>query len=204
MAKRASSSPFSDPVLAKLHQRVLSELGELSERPLLPIDKYFWELCASIIGQQLSEKVAPKIEARAIEVLKNNLTPEAVLATDVEAFRGAGLSYSKAQYLKNVAEAWTNGTIHSPALVDMSDEEVIQHLITIKGVGRWTAEMFLMFTLNRTDVFSPGDYGLRRAILLAYNLPDTTKPAEILKISEQWKPHRTLASRILWRSLELT
>jgi DNA-3-methyladenine glycosylase II len=186
-----------------LQERVVSELGPLAELSTRPETEFFWEMCSAIIGQQLSEKVAPIIEARVKTVLGDVLEPTTVLATPDEQLRAAGLSYSKISYLKNVATAWQSGQVDSAALRTMEDEEIIKTLTTIKGVGRWTVEMFLIFTLARNDIFSVGDYGLRRAALLAYNLPDSTTPAELTALAKNWQPNRSQACRILWKSLEL-
>lgn len=195
-------SLFADPIMDALHQKVVNHqpLGELK---VLTHDQYFWALCESILGQQLSEKVAPQIVARVKHVLQDTLTPAQVLRTPDDQLRAAGVSYAKISYLKNVATVWETGIIEPDRLHTLSDEEVIEKLVTIKGVGRWTAEMFLIFTLARPDIFSVGDYGLRRAILLAYQLPPETKPKELLALSERWAPHRSTASRVLWKSLDL-
>lgn len=193
---------FTDPVLHQLHQRVVSELGEIAVYQPVDPDLYFERLAESIMGQQLSEKVAPIIVARVKQAV-GEFTPEQALATSVETLRAAGLSNAKASYIHNIARAWVDKEVIPEQLTELPETEVMDRLTQIKGVGQWTAEMFLMFTLGRTDVFSIGDYGLKRAILKAYNLPMTTKPAELLALSQQWQPNRTLACRILWRSLEL-
>lgn len=155
------------------------------------------------MGQQLSEKVVPKIIARVRASLPGELVPDVILETPHETLRGAGLSNAKAHYIRNIAQAWRDAVIIPENLTDMTDEEVITQLSTIKGVGRWTAEMFLIFTLGRPDIFSAGDYGLRRGILQAYHLSDDARPKELLVLSENWSPHRSLASRVLWKSLDL-
>jgi DNA-3-methyladenine glycosylase II len=194
---------FTEPIMHSIHERVTTHFGSLAEISLLSEDQYFWNLCESIIGQQLSEKVAPQIVARVRAVLKEDLRPENVLATPDDTLRAAGLSYSKISYLKNVARFWDESSILPKDFSQMENEDLIVHLTQIKGVGRWTVEMFLIFTLGKPDVFSPGDYGLRRAILREYKLPDTTSPKEMAALAEQWSPHRSLASRLLWKSLEL-
>jgi len=194
---------FTDPIMQQLYITVTQKAGVLEELNVAPPEKYFWKLCQSIIGQQLSEKVAPIIEARVEAVLKQKPTPETVLSTPDQDLRAAGLSFSKISYLKNVATAWQSGEIEPHLLHTLSDEEVINKLVTIKGVGRWTAEMFLIFTLARKDIFSAGDYGLRRAILLAYDLPTETKPQALSELATHWSPHRSLASRLLWKSLDV-
>lgn len=197
-----SSPVFSDPIMAEL-QRKVDEHQPLAEIVTRHPEQYFWDLCESILGQQLSEKVAPQIIARVKTTLNHELSPEKVLATADDTLRADGVSYAKISYLKNVATAWQSGSILPHELHTLDDETVIEKLITIKGVGRWTAEMFLIFTLGRQDIFSAGDYGLRRAILIAYQLPPETKPKELTALAEKWSPHRSLASRILWKSLDL-
>jgi DNA-3-methyladenine glycosylase II len=197
-----SKKNFSDPIMQALHETVVRKHGSIElPQPVTP-EEFFWSLCESIMGQQLSEKVAPQIIQRVKKALNNQLNPDTVLSTEDIKLREAGLSYSKISYLKNVAQAWKSGEIDPFKVSALSDEEVILKLTTIKGVGRWTAEMFLMFTLGRTDIFSAGDYGLRKAISLAYNLPMETKPTELIQLSEQWRPNRTLAAKILWKSLD--
>jgi len=194
---------FTDPILDHLHQQVTDHFGELLDiQPALPQD-YFWNLCRSIVGQQLSEKVAPIIVERVKITLGHHLTPESVLNTPDELLRAAGLSYAKISYLKNTARAWQEVGFSPEKLSTLSDEEVITVLTQIKGVGRWTAEMFLLFTLARPDIFSVGDYGLKRAMMLSYHLPLTTQPAQFLELATLWSPYRSLASRVLWKSLDL-
>lgn len=195
-------SLFSEQVMKKLHRDVEQKHGVL--QPISPLDpeQFFWQLCESILGQQLSEKVAPQIISRVRKTLSEQLTPEQVISTDTELLRAAGVSYAKISYLKNVAEAWLSRSVEPHHLSTLADEEVISQLTQIKGVGRWTAEMFLIFTLGRPDIFSTGDYGLRRAILLAYQLPPETTAAQLNELANQWAPHRSLASRILWKSLD--
>ena len=125
--------------------------------------------------------------------------PTQILAMPEQKIREAGISFQKISYIKNIATAFTNGEIKSDELTKMNDDEVILHLTELKGIGKWTAEMILIFTLNRPDVFSIGDLGLRRAVERLYGISTHT---EILKLSENWKPHRSTASWYLWRSLE--
>lgn len=157
----------------------------------------------SIVSQQLSIKVADVIFGRVKQLAGSDFSPGKLLLVSVEDLRTAGLSYSKASYVHNIARAWEEGLVDSGALATMDDAAVIEALVQIKGVGQWTAEMFLMFTLGRPDVFSAGDYGLRKAISLAYEIPLESKPIVFTQLAQQWAPHRTLASRILWKSLEL-
>lgn len=158
------------------------------------------ELVESIIGQQLSGKAADTIFKRFLKIFNDKFpTYEKLLKVDVEKLRGAGMSYSKAQYIKNIAQAFKNKELDIKKIKKMSDEEVIKTLTKIKGVGNWTAEMTLIFVLQREDVFSIGDAGLRRAIKNLYKIEDVKK---IMKLTESWKPKRSHASWYLWRSLE--
>jgi DNA-3-methyladenine glycosylase II len=200
-----TTAVFSDPVMAQLAQRVLAHLGvEALPTIVTPaVEEYFGHLCENIIGQQLSEKVAPQIVARAKVLVGGSFTPESVTAVTVEQLRAAGLSNAKARYLHALAEAWQSGLVPYHDFPNLDNETVIQELVKVKGIGRWTAEMFLIFTLGRPDVFSPGDYGLKRAMINAYELDEKVSAAELIKLAEQWQPHRSLACRILWRSLDI-
>lgn len=193
-----------DKILQKLHRQVEKKLGLIPEVKVLKPSEYFSDLAQSIIGQQLSTKVADKIIERVKAVYpKKKIDANHTLKLKIEDLRACGISNSKAQYIKNIAEAFLNNTIEYKKFPKMSDEEIITELITIKGIGRWTAEMFLMFSLGRTDVFSAGDYGLRKAISKAYGMDINMKPKELIEFASKWSPNRTLAARILWRSLEL-
>lgn len=194
---------FEDPILQRIHTEVTEKFGSLAPITIGKPETYFGSLAESIIGQQLSNKVADVITERVKTAVGGQWQPKIVFEMPIEQLLQAGLSSAKANYLKNIAEAWLNGTITPHVLTEMEDEEVIERLITIKGVGRWTAEMFLIFTLGRPDVFSVGDYGLRKAISRYYDIPMTAKPTAFLEITHSWQPHRSTASRILWKSLEL-
>lgn len=193
-----------DKKISALYQRVTTHFGVLPEIVVAQPSNYFGQLAESIIGQQLSNKVADVIVARVKNVVGGNLQPETILALEHAQLKSAGLSGSKAQYITNCALAWKEKKVVPEVLVQMDDETVINTLTQIKGVGRWTAEMFLMFTLGREDIFSAGDYGLRKAVAREYGIPITAKPSEFLRIAENWTPQRSTASRILWKSLELT
>jgi DNA-3-methyladenine glycosylase II len=163
----------------------------------------FQALSRAIVGQQLSTKAARTIWERVVaEVGTETPSPELILATDPERLREAGLSRSKASFLRDLAERVEDGRLDLTALRALPDEDVIAALIEVKGIGRWTAEMFLMFHLARPDVISVGDLGIRRAIQIAYGIEELPDPTEMERISEAWRPHRTLACLYLWRSLE--
>lgn len=185
---------FKDPVLKKLVKKY---------PPPNFVDKsefLFEELIESIISQQLSMKAADTIFARFKNLFgKKFPTPKQVLKMEDEKLRSCGMSFAKVSYVKSVANAFISDLIDIEKIKKQSDEEVIEELTQIKGVGRWTAEMILIFTLNRPDIFSIGDLGIRNAIRNLYGITDKK---EILKLSETWKPYRSTACWYLWRSLE--
>jgi DNA-3-methyladenine glycosylase II len=162
----------------------------------------FEAIARAIVGQQLSTKAARSIWDRVVAALDGK-RPGAgvVLAADPEALRGAGLSAAKVAYLRDLAERVEAGELDLARLSELSDEDVVAELIAIKGIGRWTAEMFLIFHLGRPDVISTGDLGIRRAVQLAYGLEELPGPTDLERIAEPWRPHRTLACLHLWRSL---
>jgi len=188
---------FSDPILKKLYKQYGPH--EFEDRS----EQLYEELIESIINQQLSGKAAATIYKRFLALFNppagGFLSPEKLLKTDVEKLRSAGMSYSKANYIKNIAQAFKNKDLTIEKIEKLNDEEVKKELTKIKGVGNWTAEMTLIFTLKREDVFSLGDAGLKRAIKNLYGLE---KETDILKLSETWKPHRSYACWYLWRSLD--
>ncbi len=170
---------------------------------LVRSDDYFVDLVEAIISQQLSEKAGATIVKRFHELfLKGGASPKRVLALSDQKIRDVGCSWSKVSYIKNIAKAFTDGTIAVDKLATWSDEQVIKHLTRIKGVGQWTAEMFLMFTLGREDVFSTADVGLQRAIKSIYKLKTDPTRQKLIQISDKWAPYRSFACRLLWKSLD--
>ncbi len=186
-----------DPVL----HRVVSVSPKLDVKPRR---NYFMSLVSSVISQQLSTKAARTIRGRFLELFPDKVLPqpEAVLTVSDAEMRAAGLSYSKIKYIKEIAKAFRDKQVTPRKFHRQTDEEIIEQLVKIKGVGRWTAEMFLMFSLGRPDVFSVGDLGLRNAIQKIYGLKQPPTPKQMEKIAKKWAPHRTVASRYLWISLE--
>lgn len=162
---------------------------------------YFYRLCREIIGQQLSGKAADTIVGRFDELFEHRVTPEKVIAIKDDALRQVGMSWAKSGYVKNIARAFRDKTVMVEQFGAWDDATVIEQLTKIKGVGRWTAEMFLIFTLGREDVFSLGDLGLRRGLEKIYGLKNHN-PTEVVAIVEQWKPYRSYGSMALWQSLE--
>ncbi len=159
-------------------------------------------LCNSIMSQQLSTKVADVFQQRFLD-LYGGKTPTAkqVVDTPFETLRGIGLSNAKANYVKNVCQFFIDEKITDAKLHKMEDEELIKYLTQIKGVGRWTVEMILMFTLGREDVFAVDDLGIQQAICKLYKIDAEDKKVmkeRMLKVSQRWKPYRTYACRYLW------
>lgn len=160
-------------------------------------------LCASIMSQQLSTKVAQVIFERFLQLYNGEEpTPEQITATPFDTLRAIGLSNAKTQYVLNVAQFAKEHGLDDKKLKKMSNEEIIDLLTQIKGVGRWTVEMLLMFTLGREDVFAVDDYGIQVAMKKLYGLDDSNKKefkGEMLRLSQKWSPYRTYACLHLWR-----
>lgn len=185
-----------DPILFALVEKI--EGFEVLES-----ENYFESLCSSIVSQQLSTKVADVILSRLLQLFPDQkIEPNRVLQlTEVE-LRAVGLSFAKIKYIKDLSSKVLSGELVLENLPKLSNDEVISELTKVKGIGKWTAEMFLMFTLGRTDVFSHGDLGLKKGIQKVYGLSDMPTEEEMLRLEAKWKPYRTYASRILWRSLD--
>lgn len=164
--------------------------------------KVYLHLCGSIMSQQLSTKVADVIWKRFLKLYEEGEpTPEQIIQTPFETLRGIGLSNAKANYIQNVARFAIEQGMEWAQLEIMNDEEVIEHLIKIKGVGRWTIEMLLMFALGRKDVFAVDDLGIQNAMIKLYKLDRDDKKKfreDMLRISKKWSPYRTYACMHLW------
>ncbi len=179
---------------------LIEQFGEL---PLLThTEDLFLDIVESIVSQQLSVKASNTIWSRFKLLFgKKKITPKNVLAIDDEKIRAAGISYSKIKYMKGLASMIEKNEIDLENVKTLSNEEVLMELTRVKGIGPWTAEMILMFSLGREDVFSLGDIGLRNAIAKIYTV-DRDDVQRIEKISNKWKPYRTYAARYLWKSLD--
>jgi DNA-3-methyladenine glycosylase II len=191
----------SDPVLAALIDSVGS-LGDLrAGRPAR--DDHYGTLVRTITGQQLSVLAARAIYGRLTDRYGGRTpTPQEILADDPEELRAAaGLSRAKVGFLRSLAEHVISGELELERLDELSDEDVIAELTAVKGLGRWSADMFLMFHLQRPDVLPVGDLGIRRAFERVYALEELPDAAAMEGIAEPWRPHRSLACRYLWRSL---
>jgi DNA-3-methyladenine glycosylase II len=192
----------SDPVMAELvaeHgmmnlERRLRERGQVRDP---------WAvLVSAVVGQQLSTKAAATIRGRLMEPYDGRMpTPAELLEADEKDLRAAGLSGRKVEYLRDLARHVAEGELELDSLATMSDEEVIEEITAVRGFGRWTAEMFLIFQLGRPDVLPVGDLGIRRAAQVAYGLDELPDPAQLERIAEPWRPQRTLACLYLWESL---
>ncbi|MDB5265170.1 MAG: HhH-GPD family protein [Parcubacteria group bacterium] len=188
-----------DPLMHAAALPYRKELGKkITHRRGYKRDDLFAALAGSVVGQQLSVKAADTIWERLRVASGGAVTPEAIKKLRVPTMRKAGLSAAKIKTLKELSNAVLIGNLDLPALRKVPEEEAITRLSSIWGIGRWTAEMFLMFALDREDVFSSGDLALRRAVETIYNLPKDTPLKTIEAIAASWTPHRTFASRVLW------
>ena len=181
----------------------LKKIIELQEPYLLTRRKdVYLHLCGSIVSQQLSTKVAAVIYGRFLNLYKSKKPrPQQIIDTDFELLRSIGLSNAKANYVKNVCRFFIDEKITDAKLDKMRNEELIKYLSQIKGVGQWTVEMILMFTLGREDVFALDDLGIQQAICKLYKLDATDKKMmkeKMIQISAKWSPYRTYACRYLW------
>ncbi|MGB0092605.1 MAG: hypothetical protein WBP81_08740 [Solirubrobacteraceae bacterium] len=194
----------ADPVLRAVIDQVGPD-GFGDPRAGRPQDHY-GALVRSIVSQQLSTQAARAIYGRLIERFGGRTpTPEEVLADDPEELRvAAGLSHAKILYLRSLAEHVHDRSLELERLDQLPDDEVVAELTAVRGLGLWSAHMFLMFHLQRPDVLAVGDLGIRRAVMLRYGLSRLPSTPEIGRIAEPWRPHRTLACRFLWRSLDAT
>jgi DNA-3-methyladenine glycosylase II len=188
--------PILAPVIRKYRER------SLIEGP--PADP-FSALVRTIVGQQLSTKAAATIHRRLVALMPGGIaTPDAIRAVPDDQLRQAGMSRQKSAYLRDLAAKAQSGELPLDSLADMTDEQVIEAITKVKGLGRWSAEMFLMFRLRRPDVLPVDDLGIVNAIHRLYRLRKRPSADRIRKIGEAWRPYRTVACYYLWRSLENT
>jgi DNA-3-methyladenine glycosylase II len=185
----------NDSVLAEIIRRVGDYRIEFREPG-------FETLVKSIVYQQLSGRVASIIFERLVKAAGGGLTPASVLKLRPERMRKLGLSKQKTVYIRDLARHTRDGRVVFQELETLTDAEVIERLTEVKGIGVWTAHMFLMFALRRTDLLPVGDLGIRNAIKAAYGLKESPTPAEVEAMGARWRPYCTVASWYLWRSLE--
>jgi DNA-3-methyladenine glycosylase II len=186
--------------------RLIDEVGDLGEpgRGRPEREDHYGALVRAIVGQQLSTLAARAIYGRLLERFGGRPpSPEQILEADPEEVReAAGLSRAKVGFLRSLAEHVLAGELELERLDQLPDEEVISELVAVKGVGTWTAHMFLMFHLERPDVMAVGDLGIRRAVERAYGFDELPDASALEALASSWRPHRTLACRYLWRSLD--
>jgi DNA-3-methyladenine glycosylase II len=194
----------ADPVMGALIERVghIDRAERLRRRnEERPADAY-GALLRAIVGQQLSTKAARTIYLRVIDLFDGRTPgPERLLEASEEDLRGAGLSGRKVEYVRDLAAHVISGELELDRLDDLDDEEVVAEIVAVRGLGQWTAEMFLLFHLERPDILSGGDLGIRKAVQIEYGLEEMPAPLKVLEIGEPWRPHRSLASLYLWESL---
>ncbi|WP_266077849.1 DNA-3-methyladenine glycosylase family protein [Haladaptatus caseinilyticus] len=190
----ALSTLRTDPIMADLLERH----DPYTERNWSEYER----LCISIINQQLSTASANAVRERVFDLLDHEVTPKTVLDASEEKLREAGLSRTKVEYIKNAARAFQRDDYTKSGLADCSDEEVIDRLTEIKGIGDWTARMYLLFVLERGDVLPLGDLAVRRGIEQLYNEGEELTRAEMREIAEAWRPYRSVATRYIWAEYE--
>lgn len=181
---------------------VMAELVDRHDPYVEPNWDEYERLCISIINQQLSTASAAAVRERVFDLLEGDVTPASVLAADEAALRDAGLSRSKVEYVRNAARAFQENDYTRAGLASYSDDEVVEHLTEIKGIGAWTARMYLLFVLERPDVLPLGDLAVRRGIEQLYGDGGELTRAEMREIAEPWRPYRSVATRYIWAEYE--
>lgn len=184
-----------DPNLAK----IIEHIGDYQIKKR---NNHFAVLVESIISQQLASAAAEAIFTRFKKLYPKFPTTGQILDTKDTKLRSVGLSGMKIKYLKDLSQKIEDGKLKMRSISKMTDDEIIEHLTQVKGIGRWTAEMFLIFSLGRLDVLPVGDLGLRKGVQMAFSLSELPKPKEVEKIGIRWKPYRSVATWYLWKSLQ--
>ena len=196
MRKAINHLKKSDPVIREIINRVGPYRIEYG-------DPVFHSLAEAIVYQQLNGKAALSIFKRFAALAGEPLTPEGIMMVTDQQMRSAGLSKQKTSYLRDLAERTHRGELNFAGLADLPDEEVIEHLTQVKGIGVWTAHMFLMFSLRRPNVLPTGDFGVKMAIKKHYKKRKPPNPKQMEKIAKCWEPYRSVACWYLWRSLDI-
>ncbi|MCI0354439.1 MAG: DNA-3-methyladenine glycosylase [Acidobacteria bacterium] len=186
----------ADPIMAGLIDRVGN--GRMAVRP-----PTFETLARAIVFQQLNWKAAIKIYERLLEAAGGEVTPDSILKLTPQRMRKCGLSRQKLSYIRDLAKKTRSGEVNFTSLPAQSDEEVIAHLTRVKGIGVWSAQMFLMFALKRRDVLPTTDYGILSAVRKAYGIKRLPKARTVARLAEKWRPYRSVACWYLWRSLDV-
>ena len=197
------------------HEIALRHLNNVDQRMGKLIDKfgppnfnlinnYYESLVRSIVYQQLSGKAASIIYERFLDLFVFDIYPEPkdILAVSIETLRSSGLSYQKVNYIRDLSEKWQDGTMNLTDIDSMTDEEISSELIKVKGIGQWTADMFLMFTLGRPDVFPFGDLGIQKGVMILTNMNRLPTQKEMERKTKKWQPYRTVAAWYLWKLVD--
>jgi len=168
------------------------------------MNNYYESLIRSIVYQQLSGKAASIIYERLLDLFVFDIYPEPkdILAVSIETLRSSGLSYQKVNYIQDLSEKWQDGTMNLTDIDSMTDEEISSELIKVKGIGQWTADMFLMFTLGRPDVFPFGDLGIQKGVMIITNMNRLPTQKEMERKTKKWQPYRTVAAWYLWKLVD--
>ena len=196
MRKAINHLKKSDPIIREIINRVGPYRIEYG-------DPVFHSLAEAIVYQQLNGKAAFTIFKRFAALAGEPLTPEGIMRVTDQQMRSAGLSKQKTSYLRDLAQRTHHGELNFSGLANLSDEEVIEHLTQVKGIGVWTAHMFLMFSLRRPNVLPTGDFGVKMAIKKHYKKRKPPNPKQMEKIAKCWEPYRSVACWYLWRSLDI-
>ncbi|MGA8489609.1 MAG: DNA-3-methyladenine glycosylase [Terriglobales bacterium] len=196
MRKAINHLKKSDPILRAIIERIGPFRMEFGE----PV---FHSLAEAIVYQQLNGKAAVTIFKRFTDLAGEPVTAEGIAKLTAEQMRSVGLSKQKSSYLRDMAVRAIRGELDFACLAEMTDEEVIKHLTQVKGVGVWTAHMFLMFTLKRQNILPTGDFGIRMAIKKYYRKRQLPSPEQMEKVARPWEPYRSIACWYLWRSLDI-
>ena len=194
LAAAAAEVARRDPALGRL----VDLLGPPAIRP--PLEGYFAALVRAIAFQQLAGRAAAAIHGRFLANFVEGLTPEAVLALPEELFRSAGLSAAKTASIRDLAAKTVDGTVPLEGLEAYSDDEIVERLSKVRGIGPWTAEMFLIFQLRRPDVWPVDDFGVRKGYAIAHELSTLPKPKELAALGELYRPYRSIAAWYCWRA----
>jgi 3-methyladenine DNA glycosylase/8-oxoguanine DNA glycosylase len=198
VADAAKELSRRDPVIKGL----VRQCGYPPGRPHVPASRRFAVLARSILYQQLAGKAAAAIEGRFVAALGGEVTPERVLAVSFDVLRACGLSGAKARSIQDLAEKVASGQISLERIGRLSDEEVVEHLVQVRGIGQWTAEMFLLGTLGRTDIWPVGDLGVRAGFAHIWKLPEVPTPKELMALGDPYRPYRSVVAWYCWRAMD--
>lgn len=189
-----------DPIL----QSLIQKFGHLhlEDNPMQSSGNLFFDLVHIIVRQQLSNKAADRIWQRVNAYFKKDMTPNRILQAKAESLTGLGLSFNKMHYIQNLAQQVQSNLLDLESLQFLKDTDVLDKLTKVKGIGKWSGQCFLMFSLKRTDIFLVEDLGIQKAIQNLYANGEKLSTNQLLQIAEQWRPYRSFACLYLWKSLE--